>query len=41
VVKGGLLGDAQKIFTGRWRLNYLIGVGMEARNLLKDKPNKI
>ena len=39
VVKGGLLGDAQKIFTGRWRLNYLIGVGMEARNLLKDKPN--
>jgi glycosyltransferase involved in cell wall biosynthesis len=38
VLKAVLRGDAEKLFIGRWRLNYLIGVGIEARNLLKDQP---
>jgi len=34
-------GDEEKIFKGRWRLNYLLGVGLEARLIHRERKNSI
>jgi L-malate glycosyltransferase len=37
LVKVNLIGDTEKIFKGRWRLNYMLGIGLEARRSHKER----
>jgi L-malate glycosyltransferase len=36
-----LIGDAEKRFKGRWRLNYLLGIGLEARLIHNEGKNSM